>query len=135
MRPSYSIGGLIQSEKDIINSEMKISHTFKAGAEVIIVDGFSARLGFAFVTKPCEVLSYDVYSNPDNFQSYPLAQPQNTFYYTGGLGYKNKNFYVDLAYVHQIQKETIFEYLPQESPLIEQSLRNSNIMATIGFRF
>ncbi|MDR1729206.1 MAG: hypothetical protein LBR52_00895 [Prevotellaceae bacterium] len=133
----FSSGNVLdQGSKNLINNEMKITHTAKAGAEVRVVDGLSLRAGFAFVTNPSIELSPDVYSNPENFLPYPLAQPQNTFYYTGGIGYKGKSFYADLAYVHQVREESFFQYLPQEefSPYALK-LHNSNITATFGFRF
>ncbi len=130
-------GRLHQQTKELINAEMKTSHTAKAGAEVRVVDGFSLRAGFAFVSAPSVELSKDIYSEPEFFQAYPLAQPQNTFYYTGGIGYKGKYFYADLAYVHQVKKEVLFEYLPQHEAVdpYTLSLHNSSISATFGVRF
>ncbi len=133
-----SDGFLHKGSKNIIDNEMNITHTVKAGAEVKVVDGLSLRAGFAFVTNPSTELSADIYTYPalENFNPYPLAQPQNTYYYTGGIGYKGKVFYADLAYMHQVREETFFQYLPQEdaSPYA-LTLHNSNITATFGLRF
>ncbi len=135
MRYSFD-GTLDENSKSIINAEMNVTHTAKAGVEVKVVDGLSLRAGFAFVSNPSTELNEDVYTSPESFQAYPLVQPQNTFYYTGGIGYKNKFFYADLAYVHQTKKEAFFQYLPQEEfGPYNQTLHNNNIMATIGIRF
>ena len=133
----FSSNGILdQGSKDIINSEMNVTHTAKVGAEVRIVDGLSLRGGFAFVSNPSTELSKSVYTNPKYFQSQPLVQPQNTFYYTGGIGYKSNSFYADLAFVHQVRNETFFQYLPQEEVApFDLTLHNSNIMATVGVRF
>jgi hypothetical protein len=130
-----SRGILHESSKEIINGEMKASHTVKAGVEVNAVDGLSFRAGIAFVSSPSIKLMERVYSDPEFFQSYPLAQPQSEFYYTGGIGYKKEFFYANLAYVHQVRNEKFFEYLPQADGPYNLSLHNNNIMATLGFRF
>lgn len=126
--------GLFRTEKDWIKNNMKESHTAKIGAEVNIIGGLSLRAGFAFVSSPVKELDADNYLDVDNFQTNPLAQVQNTFYYTGGIGYRGNYFYSDLAFVYKTKKESFFEYLPTEGP-IDQTLNNSNIMATFGFRF
>jgi len=132
----FSTRGILdQRSKDLINDEMQISHTIKAGGEVKIVEGLSLRAGIAFASAPSIKLMERVYTDPANFQAYPLAQPQGTLYYTGGIGYKNKFFYADLAYVHQVRSEKFFEYLPQEVGPYDLKLHNSNIMATLGCRF
>jgi opacity protein-like surface antigen len=130
-----SRGILDQSAKDIINSEMRVAHTVKAGAEVNVVEGFFLRAGIAFVSSPSIKLKERVYADPANFQAYPLAQPQTSLYYTGGIGYKIDYFYADLAYVHQLRKEKFFEYLPQSAGPYDLSLHNNNIMLTLGCRF
>ena len=126
---------LNQPTKDLINGEMRISHTAKIGAEVKVIEGLSLRAGFAFASAPSIKLSENIYTDEANFQAYPLDQPQNTFYYTGGIGYKKKAFYADLAYVHQVKKERFFEYLPQEAGPYDLTLHNNNIMMTLGYRF
>jgi len=131
-----SDGVLDQRAKNLINDEMNITHTAKAGAEVKVIEGLSLRAGFAFVSSPSTKLNENAYADPQWFQPYPLVQPQNTFYYTGGIGYKNRFFYADLAYVHQVKQERFFQYLPQpESTFYDLTLHNSNITATFGVRF
>ena len=131
-----SDGILDQASKNLINSEMGITHTAKAGVEVKVVEGLSLRAGFAYASSPSIQLKEKDYDNPEYFQPYPLVQPQNTFYYTGGIGYKGKYFYADLAYMHQAKKEILFPYLPQqEFAPYDLTLHNHNITATLGFRF
>jgi hypothetical protein len=137
MRFSESGGVLDKKSKDLINTEMNITHTAKAGLEVQIVDGLSLRAGFAFVSSPAKELVPNVYSDPQWFQYNPLAQPQNTLYYTGGLGYRYKSFYIDVAFAHQTKKETFFEYLPQSEDVgpYKLTLSQNNIVSTVGFKF
>jgi hypothetical protein len=130
--------GLYRNEKNFISDQMTSSHTAKVGTEINIVKGLSARAGFAFVSSPVNDLTTTQFEATDgsNFQTYPLVQPKNTFYYTAGIGYRGKSFYADLAYVHQVRNEHFFEFMPinATSP-IDLSLVNNNIMATLGFRF
>ena len=134
----FSSDGILLS-KEMINDEMNISHTAKAGTEVIVINNKNAKLllraGFAFVSSPTKRLSSDVYSFSGNFQQYPLAQTQNSFYYTGGVGFRGKYFYADLAYMHQVKEEYLFEYLPLEDKPHNLKLHTNNISATVGFRF
>lgn len=55
---------------------------------------------------------------------------------SGGVGYRNKGFFVDLTYVHSVKKDIHFPYLLNDKPNIPASLTNSagNIVATIGFK-
>jgi hypothetical protein len=139
MRTSGS-NGLYKNEKNFISDQMTSSHTAKVGTEIRIIDGLSARAGFAFVSSPVKDFTTaqlnEEYTEGNNFQTYPLVQPKNTFYYTAGLGYRGKIFYADLAYVHQVRKENFFEFIPiNVSDPVDMSLTNNNIMATIGLRF
>jgi long-subunit fatty acid transport protein len=135
MRVSDDFGLLKNNIKRVSNSEMKATHTVKIGAQVNATKEFAIRGGFAFVSSPTEKLSSKVYSNPAEFQNVPLVQPQESFYYTGGLGYRNDFFYVDLAYVHAVNKQLFYQYLPQNGGPFDLSLHNNNIMATVGFLF
>lgn len=132
---TYYDGALDQVSKNYINSEMNITHTIKAGGEVKIIDGVSFRAGLAFVSNPSTKLPESVYSAPESFQVYPLVQPQNRFYYTGGIGYRGESFYLEMAYMHQTRKEYLFEYLPKKTGPYDVTLRSNNIILAIGFRF
>lgn len=55
---------------------------------------------------------------------------------SGGLGYRNRGFFVDLTYVHNIQKDVHFPYRLQYSPYSGAALRNTggNALLTLGFK-
>lgn len=118
------------TEKEIINDRMKQTHTFKVGTEIVIVKGFSGRLGFAYVTAPVDQALSEEYNT-----TYPVALPKEAMYYTGGLGYKGETFYADLGLVFKNQKECFYDWLPTATPISEESLFSTNIMATFGWRF
>jgi len=76
---------------------MNVTHTLKMGGELIIIEGVSLRAGLAFVSNPSTKLPENVYSAPESFQAYPLVQPQSNLYCTGGIGYRDNHFYLELA--------------------------------------
>jgi hypothetical protein len=58
-------------------------------------------------------------------------------YYTGGLGYRDKNFFVDLAYVYSSSKEDYYLYRSenvQVNPVKNKYITN-NVLLTIGLRY
>ena len=56
---------------------------------------------------------------------------------SGGLGYRNKGFFIDLGYVHAINKDVSFPYRLQGKPntFAELKQQRGNIVATVGFKF
>jgi hypothetical protein len=56
---------------------------------------------------------------------------------SGGLGYRNKGFFIDLTYVHAMTKDANFAYRLQNGPNNIARLNNTtgNIFSTVGFKF
>ena len=80
-----------------------------------------ARLGFAY------------YGNPYK----DAAFKANQVLLSGGLGYRNKGFFVDLTYVHRVLKDVNFPYRLEDRANTFASLdqKQGNIIATVGFKF
>jgi len=55
---------------------------------------------------------------------------------TGGVGYRNKGIFLDLAYVYSMNKNVNYPYLLQDKPNTPAYLKTNrgNIVATIGFK-
>ena len=55
---------------------------------------------------------------------------------SGGLGYRDRGFFVDLTYVHAINKDVHFAYRLRNSPYSGASLRNTggNVFLTLGVK-
>jgi hypothetical protein len=79
---------------------------------------FMVRLGGAY------------YGNPYQSQSSDLVKV------TGGIGYRNKGIFLDLAYVYSMLKDVNYPYRLQDKASIPAYLKNNNgnIVATIGFK-
>lgn len=55
---------------------------------------------------------------------------------TGGLGYRNRGFFIDLGYVHSFGKDVIFPYRLTTADFYPASIKsnNSRILLTLGFK-
>lgn len=56
---------------------------------------------------------------------------------TGGLGYRNKGFFIDLSYAHTFVKDVNFPYMLNDkaNTFAVQGGSRGNVVATIGFKF
>jgi hypothetical protein len=56
---------------------------------------------------------------------------------SGGLGYRNKGVFVDLTYVHSLNKDVNFPYRlsDRENTFAEINDSNGNLLLTVGFKF
>jgi hypothetical protein len=57
---------------------------------------------------------------------------------SGGLGYRNQGFFVDLTYVHAMQKDVHFPYRLENRALYSGARLKStvgNALMTVGFKF
>lgn len=104
----------------VVKSNYKGAFNFRVGGELkfkIIM----ARLGFAY------------YSNP--YKDKELKA--NRMLLSGGLGYRNKGFFVDLTYVHAMSKDVNFPYRLQDRANTYATLnqQRGNIVATVGVKW
>jgi hypothetical protein len=104
----------------VVKRNYKGNFNFRVGGELkfkIIM----ARLGFAYYSKP--------YKDAELKASRMLL--------SGGLGYRNKGFFVDLTYVHAINKDVNFPYRLEDraNTYAELTQQKGNIVATVGFKF
>lgn len=103
-----------------IKNAYKGAFNFRAGGELKF-NIIMARLGFAY------------YSSP--YKDHSLKA--NKMLLSGGLGYRNKGFFVDLTYVHNISKDVNFPYRLEDRENTYASLKQKqgNISATVGIKF
>jgi hypothetical protein len=56
---------------------------------------------------------------------------------SGGLGYRNKGVFVDLTYVHRLNKDVDFPYrvnAPRANTFANLKDSGGNVLLTIGFK-
>jgi len=109
-----------KSLNKVVKSNYKGNFNFRVGGELkfkIIM----ARLGFAY------------YGNP--YKDKELKA--NRMLLSGGLGYRNKGFFVDLTYVHAMSKDVNFPYRLQDRANTYATLnqQRGNIVATVGVKW
>lgn len=145
------------AENSIIDNFYKPIHTLKVGTEVVVTKQFFARAGFAYETsgvdldkktiirdipadymypnvKPGEDPS-NTLVNHESAQSASVSFDRESMQFGLGVGFRGKFFYSDVAFVHKMQKNALYDYLPSEKPTSEETLHVNNIMATFGFKF
>ena len=98
----------------------KGAFNFRAGGELKF-NVIMARLGFAYYGKPYDDKALE-------------ARKMNI---SGGLGYRNKGIFIDLTYVHSINKDVNFPYrvdAPRLNTFAELKETTGNILLTVGFK-
>jgi hypothetical protein len=124
-------------ENNDTKSMLTTSHTVKLGVEFKPVDVFSVRAGFAHVTpgtksETKKLLRLNTTRTDPEFFRYT-----GTNYFTAGIGYRQSYWYLDFAVMH---KREGMEFEPfvtdnHEAKPAVINLNNTNILATVGFRF
>ncbi|MEM0997349.1 MAG: hypothetical protein AAGN35_09735 [Bacteroidota bacterium] len=124
-----------QTENNNINQFFTSAYNLRLGTELRLGRG-RLRAGYANYGAVLrdEYLSYVDYANGT------LAQlPSNRHIFTGGLGYKSRSFYIDVAYVRDVNADRRLLYTLQDATAFSPELVNrntgTNLYMTIGFTF
>jgi long-subunit fatty acid transport protein len=105
---------------DAIDAAYKSAFNFRLGGELkfkIIM----ARLGFAYYGSP--------------YQDKELKASKMIL--SGGLGYRHKGMFLDLTYVHRINKDVNFPYrvsAPRANTFANLKETGGNVLLTVGFK-
>lgn len=104
--------------KEVIKNQYGSTVNLRLGGELKF-NTFMVRLGGAYYGDP--------YLNED----------AHTLRLTGGIGYRNKGFFIDLSYSHASQKDVTYPYLLQDKPNHAAVLNNTGeyIGITFGFKY
>jgi hypothetical protein len=105
---------------NVVKADYRGNFNFRVGGELKF-NIIMARLGFAY------------YSNPYKDKELKASR----MLLSGGLGYRNKGFFVDLSYVHAINKDVDFPYRLEDKANTFATLKQQrgNIVATVGLKF
>ena len=109
-----------KSLNSVIRDQYKGAFNFRAGGELKF-NVIMARLGFAY------------YMNPYR----DAALKADKVLLSGGLGYRNKGFFVDLTYVQSFNKDVNFPYRLADKSNTFADVKNNlgNLIAGVGFKF
>ncbi|MFM2134867.1 MAG: hypothetical protein RL021_267 [Bacteroidota bacterium] len=118
--PEYSFSAVNQD----IRKKYTTTNNFRAGTEWRI-DKFSLRGGFGLTTSP---INEKFSVNGWDFSSRNIS---------GGIGFREKNFYLDLAYLYSVSKQYLQPY-SLENETVEgayERVTGYNFTATFGVKF
>ena len=129
------------------------SNILRLGAEYRVTQALSVRAGYSYESSPvkkqildpaADEVNYIYTSGPDDTETVPsYTFDRSTNYVSLGVGYKYKNFYADLAYMHRSRKSdyhAFTDYVDNENykitaPKASLSQNNNSVVLTLGLRF
>ncbi len=141
----YSVNAFFQTNEEIANM-LNPTHTIKIGAEYMITNQFSGRLGYAHQTSPVKSAYRSGLGIPTVGTTTIYTLDRSTNYFTLGLGYRFTNIYIDAAYVHRYRNSDMFPFSPllsggdhpnlAVSPQVaELDDHNNSFALTLGVKF
>jgi len=110
----------LKSLNRTIDNAYKGTLNFRVGGELKFTT-LMVRLGAAYYGNPYQNIN---------------GEKGNKLNLSGGLGYRNKGFFVDLTYVHSIQKDVHFPYRLEDAPYYAANLKSNvgNALLTFGVK-
>lgn len=129
-------------ENDSIRALFNTQTMVKLGGEYKLTNNFSLRAGYAF-TNPATSYRLGKEFNPNTIRTDVeyFVPNGNTQYLTAGLGYRESNWYIDLAVINKVYDEKFYAYnsnklVPNRANVAGiVTTSNINIIGTIGLRF
>jgi hypothetical protein len=121
-RARYTFSGFKSAESALnqdVKDYLRAIHTVRAGGEIAI-NNFRVRAGYSFSTSPIEknrvIASRDLISST----------------YSGGVGYRGKKWYIDMAYYHSASEGTA---IISSDITAGEKLKLNNVVMTVGLNF
>lgn len=118
--PTTEERNYFKSLNEVVRNQYRGNFNFRLGGELKF-NVWMARLGFAYQTNPYR----------DNVLKASRALV------SGGIGYRHQGFFIDLTYVHQMNRDVNFPFRLQDkaNTFADQRFRVGQIMATLGIKF
>ncbi len=138
--PGGITGNYFNDINNGIKNVLKNSYTFRVGGEFKVTDELALRAGYALETASMQddavkfTTEYSTRTDPEYF-----IDNQNASYYSAGIGYREKYWFIDFAYQMKYYKQDFRPYNQQELPLTDEpaSVTNkiNNFVLTLGLKF
>lgn len=118
---------------------LKDVQTIKIGAEYRLTNNISLRAGYANMSPGSNPLADKLmrYNTTRTDTEYFLNNSTN--FYTAGIGYRQSNWYADIAYMNKILDETFYPYNSNNLNIkvnpANVKTSNNDIVFTLGFKF
>lgn len=137
---SYTENKLVSQS---ISDYYKAMNIYLIGAEYRLSSKVSLRLGYAYQSSPVNDEAINGGMEIMTSGTMPAYTfDKSTQYITGGLGYRYKAFYVDIAYVHKMRKSEYHAFSSYtegndwiQSPKSTIKDNNNQFVLSIGYRF
>lgn len=112
-------------ENDAVRLKYTEGHNIKVGTELRF-GHFALRGGFGYYGSP--------FGTDENGES---INDGEKLYYSGGFGFRDKNFFVDLAYVRSETNLDYYLYGTENITVnpVKNELFTNNVLLTLGFRY
>jgi hypothetical protein len=127
------------AQNEEISKNLQAQHTFKLGAE-LSVGNYAVRAGYNHITAPFKKSAYKYMYNAAVTET--STDYMNRFckdVLTLGLGHAGKTFYINAAYMMQIQKSDFYPFYDldydEPSPVAHVKTTSSSIVVGVGVRF
>lgn len=119
---SITQGLSFESDNEDIRSLYQSVYNIRSGFEYRF-NAFRARVGYAYMPDPFKTTQNNVSTSMQRL--------------TGGIGYRQENFYIDLAIIHTAGDNSYRPYRVNSTttPLVTYSRSSTNIMITLGLPF
>lgn len=131
--------------KDQIKDYYKGVDIIRIGGEYRVSPHVSIRAGYSYESSPVNDKAMKGHTEIFTVSTTPAyILEKSTQYITCGLGYRYKNFYADLAYVHKQKDAEYHVFSPYlsypanayvESPTSKLTFRNNRVVVSLGVRF
>ena len=130
-------GGVYKGQNEEMEYNMLAQHTVRVGAELNL-GSFAARVGYNYATAPFAKDAYKELYNASVAET--STEYMNRFeknVVTAGLGLRGNMFYLDLAYLMEMQKAEFFPFYDYDivNPGAAVRMTNHSVVATLGMRF
>jgi hypothetical protein len=111
---------------DVISGKYATTHSVRVGLEGRIKDHYRARLGFQYRTS-----AFANQEVQDDFAK------NNMFAFSGGAGYRGRNYFIDVAYMHTLTDQLLVPYTVSfaPAPTASTSFSRGVLMLTFGMKF
>lgn len=110
----------LMDANDRIKNVYSVAHNLRAGAELHLGPMY-LRAGAAFYDSP--------------FNSKEVNAEAWNMIYSGGLGFRSKRVFFDMAYSLQTNESTYYLYIPEDVNGARINSDKNKFVATLGFRF
>lgn len=129
-----------ETVNNAIDSYYKTQNTWRFGAEFRVSDNFSLRAGYCYQSSPVDKKVRDGEISVGTAGTRPsYSVDDDTNYVTAGFGYRNKGFYLDMAYVYKNRKSKFRAFTTDpdgyEVPTASITSINNQVVLSMGFKF